>query len=274
MKNLKEIEKSLIKTYRKEIWSKFIKAIKEYELIKEGDKIAVCISGGKDSFLMAKCFQQLNKHSDFNFTVEYIVMNPGYTKENVDKINKNALLLGIQIKIFNSDIFDIVNSTNSGSPCYLCEKIRRGKLYSIAQALGCNKIALGHHFDDVIETTLLNLFYGSEIKTMLPKLHSKNFENMELIRPMYLIKEKDIIRWSKSTEIEFLNCACKFTQEKQQFEETSKRREMKRLINNMLNQNAKVDDNVFKALDNINLESILGYKVDGEKKTFLDNYDN
>ena len=190
MEKYKEIEKSIIKKYRKEIWSKFVKAVKEYELIEENDKIMVCISGGKDSFLLAKCFQEIIKHGKFKFEAHYVVMNPGYKKENIELIKKNAEELNIPIEIFESDIFEVVDTISSESPCYLCARMRRGFLYNKAKELGCNKIALGHHFDDVIETTLLSMFYGSEIKTMMPKLHSTNFEGLELIRPLYLIKEQ------------------------------------------------------------------------------------
>ena len=195
MEKYKEIERSIIVRFRKEIWREFTKAIRDYELIKEGDKIAVCISGGKDSFLLAKCIEELQKHGRVNFEVKYIVMNPGYNKENKNKIIENAKLMNIDIDIFETNIFDSVYNLNEGSPCYLCARMRRGCLYSYAKKLGCNKIALGHHFDDVIETTLLSIIYGGEIKGMMPKLHSDNFENMELIRPLYLIRERDIKAW-------------------------------------------------------------------------------
>ena len=209
MEKYREIERSIIKTYRKEIWSKFIKAIKNYQLIQENDKIMVCISGGKDSFLMAKCIQELQRHGRVPFEACYVVMDPGYNSYNRDFIEDNADLLNVPIEIFESDIFDVV-STVDKSPCYLCAKMRRGYLYSKAQELGCNKIALGHHFDDVIETTLLSMFYGSEIKTMMPKLHSENFEGLELIRPLYLVKEESIISWRKHNDLTFINCACRF----------------------------------------------------------------
>lgn len=271
---LKEIEKSIIKKYRKQIWAKFVKAINEYGLIKENDRIAVCISGGKDSFLMAKCFQELKRHGKMNFDLVFLVMNPGYTKKNQDKIIENSEKLNIPIEIFNSNIFEYVNSLDDGSPCYLCARMRRGNLYSKAKELGCNKIALGHHYDDVLETILLNIFYGGEIKTMLPKLHSTNFEGMELIRPMYLIKEKDIKSWVKTSELEFLNCACKFTEENyEKVETSSKRLEMKRLIDHLRKTSPYIEDSLFKCIDNINLEAVMGYKKDGIKYSFLDNYD-
>ena len=206
MERYKDIEKSIIKKYRKEIWSKFVKAVQEYELIKENDKIMVCISGGKDSFLLAKCFQEIIRHGKFKFDAHYVVMNPGYKLENLELIKSNAEQLNIPIEIFESDIFEVVDNISSESPCYLCARMRRGFLYSKAKELGCNKIALGHHFDDVIETTLLSMFYGSEIKTMMPKLHSTNFEGLELIRPLYLVKEEDIISWANHNELRFLNC--------------------------------------------------------------------
>ena len=272
---LREIEKSIIKKYRKQIWARFVKAINEYELIKENDKIAVCISGGKDSFLMAKCFQELKRHGKINFELVFLVMNPGYNKKNYEKIIENSKKLNIPIEIFDSNIFEYVNSLDEGSPCYLCARMRRGNLYSKAKELGCNKIALGHHYDDVLETILLNIFYGGEIKTMLPKLHSTNFSGMELIRPMYLIKEKDIKSWTKNNELEFLNCACKFTEENnQKIESNSKRLEMKRLIENLRKTSPYIEDSLFKCVDNINLEAVMGYKKDGNKYSFLDNYDN
>ena len=271
---LREIEKSIIKKYRKQIWARFVKAINEYELISENDKIAVCISGGKDSFLMAKCFQELKRHGKINFDLIFLVMNPGYNDKNYQKIIENSEKLNIPIEIFDSNIFEYVNSLDEGSPCYLCARMRRGNLYSKAKELGCNKIALGHHYDDVLETILLNIFYGGEIKTMLPKLHSTNFQGMELIRPMYLIKEKDIKSWVKNNELEFLNCACKFTEENNdKVESSSKRLEMKRLIENLRKTSPYIEDSLFKCVDNINLEAVMGYKKDGVKYSFLDNYD-
>ena len=274
MEKYKYIEKSIIKKYRKEIWSKFVKAVQEYELIKENDNIMVCISGGKDSFLLAKCFQEIIKHGKFKFNAHYVVMNPGYKKENLELIKKNASELNIPIEIFESDIFDVVDKVSSESPCYLCARMRRGFLYSKAKELGCNKIALGHHFDDVIETTLLSMFYGSEIKTMMPKLHSTNFEGLELIRPLYLVKEEDIISWSNHNELTFLNCACKFTEKNSNdFESTSKRKEIKQLIKDLKKVNKNIDHNIFKSLDNINLNCILGTTKNGVKKSFLEDYD-
>ncbi len=274
MEKYQEIERSIIKKYRKEIWSKFVKAVQEYELIQENDRIMVCISGGKDSFLLAKCMQELQKHGKIPFTCYYVGMDPGYTEENRNLILENAKLLNIPIQIFESDIFDIVASINSKSSCYLCARMRRGHLYSKAKELGCNKIALGHHFDDVIETTLLSLFYGSEIKTMMPKLHSDHFPGLELIRPLFLVKEEDILAFQKHHQLTFLNCACKFTQECfVENDGTSKRKEVKELIKSLRKINPEVDHHIFKALDNINLNCVLGVKKDGVYHSFLENYD-
>lgn len=272
MEKYEIIEKNIIKKYRKEIWSKFVKAVKEYELINENDNIMVCISGGKDSFLLAKCIQELIRHGKFKFNAHYVVMNPGYKDINIDLIIKNAEILNIPIEVFNSDIFSVVDSISEDSPCYLCARMRRGFLYNKAKELGCNKIALGHHFNDVIETTLLSMLYGAEFKTMMPKLHSTNFEGLELIRPLYLIKESDIISWKNSNELEFLNCACKFT-EKNATENTSKRKEIKQLISDMKKINPNVDHNIFKSADNVNFNCILSYTKDGSKHSFLDYYD-
>ena len=227
---VEEIERSIIKRFRKEIWSKFVKAIKDYELVSEGDSIMVCISGGKDSFLLAKCFQELKRHNKFNFDVKYVVMNPGYVDKNKEQIIKNGEKLGIPLTMFDSDIFEVSLKLNEENPCYMCARMRRGCLYAKAQELGCNKIALGHHFDDVIETTLLSMFYGSEIKTMMPKLHSDNFEGLELIRPLFLVHESDIISWKNYNNLEFLNCACKFTEKAARDENASKRKVMKELV--------------------------------------------
>ena len=269
-----EVERSIIRTYRKEIWSKFIKAIQDYELIKENDKVMVCISGGKDSFLLAKCIQELIKHGKIKFEAIYVSMDPGYNKENRKLIEENAKLLNIPLQIFESDIFEVVETVDFKSPCYFCARMRRGHLYAKAQELGCNKIALGHHFDDVIETTLLSMFYGSELKTMLPKLHSENFENIELIRPLYLIKEQNIIAWKKYNELRFINCACRFTEHCSISDETTgKRQEIKNLINEMRKVNPNIDFNIFKSMDNVNLNCVLGTKLDGKYKSFLEDYD-
>lgn len=274
MEKYVEIERSIIKKFRKDIWSKFIKAISDYELIKENDNIMVCISGGKDSFLLAKCIQELIKHGKFPFTAHYVVMDPGYNKVNRQLIEKNAKLLNVPIEIFETNIFDVTAKVE-GTPCYLCARMRRGYLYSKAKELGCNKIALGHHFDDVIETTLLSMFYGSEIKTMMPKLHSDNFEGLELIRPLYLIKESAVLAWKKYNELTFINCACRFTENCSIVDDgTSKRKEMKNLVNNLRKTNPSIDNNIFTSMNNINLNCVLGTKKDGKYTSFLDNYDN
>ena len=273
MEKYREIEKSIIKRFRKEIFSKFIKAIRDYKLINENDKVMVCISGGKDSFLLAKCIQELIRHGMVPFEAKYVVMNPGYTDQNLTMIKKNAELMNIPIEIFTTDIFAVSNKLNADNPCYLCARMRRGHLYNKAQEMGCNKIALGHHFNDVIETTLLSMFYGSEIKTMLPKLHSDNFKGIDLIRPLYLVKEEDIIRWKNYNELTFLNCACKFTEKVAREELSGKRKEIKELISSLKKNNKEIDNNIFKALDNINLNCILGYRKDGEKHTFLEDFE-
>ena len=273
MEKYKEIERSIIKKFRKDIYSKFVKGVSDYELIQENDNIMVCISGGKDSFLLAKCIQELQRHGKFKFNAHYVVMDPGYNEYNRSFIEDNAKILNVPIEIFESNIFDVVANDDGKSPCYLCARMRRGYLYNKAQELGCNKIALGHHFDDFIETTLLSMFYGSEVKTMMPKLHSDNFEGIELIRPMLLVKEEDIISWKKYNELTFINCACRFTEGCSLINDgTSKRKEMKELIKNMRKTNPNVDLNIFKALENVNMNCILGYKKDGNYTNFLDNY--
>ena len=273
MEKYQEIERSIIKKYRKEIWSKFVKAVSDYELIKENDRIMVCISGGKDSFLMAKCIEELKRHGKVFFEAFYVCMDPGYNEYNKELILENAKKLNVNLEMFNSTIFDTVASITEGNPCYLCARMRRGNLYSKARELGCNKIALGHHFDDVIETTLLSMFYGSEIKTMMPKLPSDNFPGLELIRPMYLIKEEAILSWKEYNNLQFINCACRFTEACSVNDDgKSKRLEMKKLINNLRKVNPNVDYNIFKSLDNINLNCVLGTKKDGVYKSFLEEY--
>ncbi len=274
MEKYKEIERSIIKKFRKDIWSLFVKAIIEYELIKENDKVMVCISGGKDSFLLAKCIQELQRHGKFPFEAHYVVMDPGYNDYNRDMIIDNAKILGLDIEMFQSDIFDVVAEQTDGSPCYLCAKMRRGCLYNHAKELGCNKIALGHHFNDVIETTLLSMFYGSEIKTMMPKLHSDNFPGLELIRPLYLVHEESIIAWRQYNDLTFINCACRFTEGCSLINDgTSKRKEIKELIKKLKQVNKNIDRNIFKSLDNVNLNCVLGTKKDGHYESFLKNYD-
>ena len=273
MEKYKEIERSIIVRFRKEIWREFTKAVRDYELIKEGDKVAVCISGGKDSFLLAKCIEELQKHGRVKFEAKYIVMNPGYNEENKKQIIENAKKMNIDIDMFDSDIFDSVYKLDEGSPCYLCARMRRGCLYSYAKKLGCNKIALGHHFDDVIETTLLSIIYGGEIKGMMPKLHSDNFEGMELIRPLYLVREKDIKAWAKYNDLKFLNCACRFTEKNTiEHNENSKRLEIKKLIEKLEDKSKFVPYNIFKATENVNLDMMRAYKTKGKKYDFLDTY--
>ena len=273
MEKYQEIERSIIKKYRKDIWSKFVKAVIEYELVKENDKIMVCISGGKDSFLLAKCMQELERHGKYPFKAYYVCMNPGYNEANLALIKENAKTMNIDLEIFESDIFDIVSDVEK-SPCYLCARMRRGCLYNKAKELGCNKIALGHHFDDVIETTLLSMFYGAEVKTMMPKLHSENFEGLELIRPLHMVKESDIKAWVKTNDLKFLNCACRFTEKTANKEEESKRLEMKNLVNKLKESNPNVDYNIYKALDNVNLNCVIGTKSNGEYESFLKDYDD
>lgn len=271
------VEKSIQKTYRKNLFSKFAKAINEYQLVKEGDKIAVCISGGKDSMLMAKLFQELKRHNKFPFELIFLVMDPGYNKENREIIEKNAKLLNIPITIFESDIFDTVFNIEK-SPCYLCARMRRGYLYSKAKELGCNKIALGHHFDDVIETTMMGMLYGAQIQTMMPKLHSTNFEGMELIRPMYLIREDDIKRWRDYNGLYFIQCACRFTNtcsiSGDDGSSASKRMEIKHLIAQMKKNNPFVESNIFRSMENVSMDTVIGYKKKGKRYHFLDEYDN
>ena len=273
MEKYKEVERTIITTYRKEIWSKFVRAISNYDLIKEGDKVMVCLSGGKDSFLLAKCIQELVRHGKIKFEAKYVCMDPGYNKKNREYIENNAKLLNIPLEIIETDIFSSVDSMDTKSPCYMCARMRRGHLYAKAQELGCNKIALGHHFDDVIETTLLSMFYGSEIKTMMPKLHSDNFKGLELIRPLFLVKEQAILSWKNKNELSFINCACKFTESIEIDSSISKRKEIKELIKALKNNNPEIDNNIFKSLDNINLNCVLGYKKDGIYQSFLDEYD-
>ncbi len=267
------IERSIVKKYRKSIWNNFISAVKEYELISAGDRIAVCISGGKDSMLLAKCMQQLCRYSEIPFEIEFLVMDPGYADKNRELLEKNSEILGFKPIVFENNIFDVVHDAG-GSPCYLCARMRRGALYDKAKQLGCNKIALGHHFDDVIETVLMSMMYSSEIKTMLPKLYSTNFEGMELIRPLYKVKERDIISWSRYNELEFLQCACRFTEQSAHHESLSKRKEIKELIKELRKVNPEVDDNIFRSLHNVNLATIPGWRDrdSGESHSFLENY--
>lgn len=277
-------ERSIQKKFRKEIWRQFTRAIREYDLIQDGDKIAVCISGGKDSMLMAKLFQELHKHGKHNFEVEYLVMNPGYNDINFETVQNNARLLDIPIKVFTSDIYDVVAGDagydGSGSPCYLCARMRRGHLYAEAKKLGCNKIALGHHFDDVIETSLMGMLYGAQIQTMVPKLHSTNFPGMELIRPLYYIRERDIVHWRDYNHLHFINCACRLTESCTALSCTgtaqgSKRGEIKRLIHSLEEKDPVIAMNIFRSMENVTLPMVLGYKdAEGKHHGFLERYSN
>lgn len=271
-----EVEKSIRKRFHKKIWTKFAKAVNEYEMVKEGDRIAVCISGGKDSMLMGKLFQELKRHNKFYFEVKFLVMDPGYSPENRKVIENNAKKLNIPITVFESDIFESVFHVEK-SPCYLCARMRRGYLYSKAKELGCNKIALGHHYDDVIETILMGMLYGAQVQTMMPKLHSTNFEGMELIRPMYLIREEDIKAWRDANNLNFIQCACRFTDTcsscQDNGQSNSKRLEVKKLIQEMKKANPFVESNIFKSVENVNLSTVIAYKKDGVRHHFLEEYD-
>ena len=271
----RDIERSIIKRFRKEIWRPFVKALNEYQMIQEGDRIAVCISGGKDSMLLAKCMQEILRHGKMQFGLEFLVMDPGYRPENRSLIEENAGILGIPVHIFQSDIFQVVSDVED-SPCYLCARMRRGNLYANAKELGCNKIALGHHFDDVIETILMSMLYGAQVNTMMPKLHSTNFPGMELIRPLYLVKEADILAWKEYNHLRFLQCACRFTEESERNrnEELSKRKEMKRLISGFRKINPYIDTNIFKSVGNVNLDACIGYVQNRVRHHFLETYDN
>lgn len=269
------VERSIIKKYRKAIWNPFIAAVKDYELIKANDKIAVCISGGKDSMLLAKLMQELHKYSEVPFEVVYLVMDPGYNEENRQKIESNAELLNVPITVFETNIFNVANKTEK-SPCYLCARMRRGHLYKKAQDLGCNKIALGHHFNDVIETTLIGMFYGSQLQSMPPKLHSTNFKGMELIRPMYRIREDSILAWKRYNNLEFIQCACRFTEnlEKEGNDSSnSKRQEIKDLISRLKKVNPNIEKSIFNSIHSVCLDTIVGYKSDGVEHSFLEKYD-
>lgn len=272
MESYERAEQSIVKKYRRQLWLPFLSGVKKYRLIQEGDRVAVCISGGKDSMLMAKCMQHLQKYSDFPFNVEYLVMDPGYNAENRQKIIDNAGTLRLPVKIFDTKIFEIAEKTDR-TPCYLCAKMRRGCLYKHARELGCNKIALGHHFDDVIETTLMSMLYGAEIRTMMPKLHSAHYPGMELIRPLYLVREADIIAWGHYNDLQFLRCACRFTENCASGRSGSKRQEMKQLIARLRNENPNIDKNIFYSVENVNLETVIEYRKGGERHNFLDDYD-
>lgn len=270
----KDVERSIVKRFRKEIWRKFTKAINEYDMIQDGDKIAVCISGGKDSMLLAKLFQELERHGQKNFEVVFLVMNPGYSDINYQNIIRNAKMLEVPITVFDSDIFGVVDEVGD-SPCYLCARMRRGYLYSRAKEMGCNKIALGHHFDDVIETILMGMLYGGQIQTMMPKLHSTNFEGMELIRPLYLVREKDILLWRDYNHLTFIDCACKVTEKNKKNEDGkmgSKRAEIKKMIRELEDRSEFIPKNIFRSVENVNLSTVIAYKQKGVTHHFLDTY--
>lgn len=276
MERYQEIERSIIKKYHKNIWCQFVRGIKEYQLIKENDRIAVCISGGKDSMLMAKCMQELQRHGKFRFELVFLVMDPGYNPINRQAIINNAELLNVPIQIFETKIFDIVADIEQ-SPCYLCARMRRGYLYKNAQELGCNKIALGHHFDDVIETILMSMLYSGQIQTMMPKLHSTNFKGMELIRPMYFVKEANILAWKNYNDLQFIQCACRFTENCTMCDNGgggSKRQEMKALVKKFRQTSSMIDINIFNSIGNINLDTVIGYKKGGKEFNFLDGYND
>ena len=267
------IEQSIIKKFRKELWNPFIKGVKQYEQIKRGDKVAVCISGGKDSMLLAKLMQQLQRHSDVPFELVFLVMDPGYNKENMSLVESNAKALGIPITVFRTDIFDVVAGLG-GSPCYLCARMRRGYLYKNAQEHGCNKIALGHHFNDVIETTLMGMLYGAQIQAMLPKLRSTNFPGMQLIRPLYAVREKGITAWRDYNGLQFIQCACRFTEYCTPDPDSggSKRQEVKRILKRLSAEDPEIENHIFKSIHNVKLDTLPGYKKDGIQHSFLDNF--
>ena len=270
------VERSILTTYRKELWKPFILAVKRYELIQEGDRIAVCISGGKDSMLLAKLMQELQRHSKVHFETAFLVMDPGYNELNRRKIEQNAALLNVPIQIFETDVFNVANSSEH-NPCYLCARMRRGHLYDYARRLGCNKIALGHHYDDVIETILMGMLYGAQVQTMMPKLHSTNFEGMQLIRPLYLVREDEIKAWRDYNHLHFIQCACKFTDTCttcNNEENASKRLEIKELIKTLKETNPYVEGNIFKSVENVNLSTVIAYKQNGVKHHFLESYDD
>ncbi len=273
LEGYQKIEQSITKKFRKPLWNKFVRAVKEYELIQSGDRIAVCISGGQDSMLMAKLMELLQRYSEVPFELVYLVMDPGYAAENRRKIEDNAKLLNIPVTVFETNIFDTANKAEK-YPCYLCARMRRGHLYSQAQKSGCNKIALGHHFSDVIETTVMSMFYGAQLQGMIPKLHSTNFPGMELIRPMYCIHEDDIIAWAKYNDLSFLRCACRFTEmeDRADSDEIGKRMETKRLIRELKKTNPDIEKSIFNSLHLVHIDTFPGYKSGSERHSFLENY--
>lgn len=268
-----KIERSIIKKYRDEIWNPFTYAVKKYELIGEGERIAVCISGGKDSMLLAKLVQELQRHGNVPFEAEYIVMDPGYNAVNRAKIEENARILELPVKIFETDIFSVANAQEK-NPCYLCARMRRGNLYAMAKSLGCNKIALGHHFNDVIETTVMGMFFGAQLQAMLPKLHSTNFPGMELIRPLYCVHEDDIIAWARHNDLEFIRCACRFTEGVANRETSSKRYEVKNLLKELKKTNPNIEKSIFNSIHTLSLDTMVGWKTKGVEHSFLDDYYN
>ena len=267
-----QVEQTIVRRYHEELWSPFCKAIKRYQLIRPGDKIAVCISGGKDSMLMAKMMQMLHRHSEIPFELEYLVMDPGYNPENRRKVEENARFLEIPATVFESDIFEVANAQEK-NPCFLCARMRRGCLYKKARELGCNKIALGHHFDDVIGTTVMGMFYGGQLQDMIPKLWAKNFPGMELIRPLYLVHEEHIIAWARANNLEFIQCACKFTEDSAKHEGGSKRLEIKNLIKELKKTNPTIEDNIFASIHTLQLDTMVGWKYKGKEISFLDGYE-
>ena len=270
------IERSIIQKYRKQLWNPFIAAVKRYELIREGDKIAVCISGGKDSMLMAKLMQELQRHSDVPFDLVFLVMDPGYNEINRKRIEENTALLHVPVTVFETDVFEVANGSEK-NPCYLCARMRRGHLYSRAKAMGCNKIALGHHFNDVIETTLLGMFFGSQLQAMPPKLHSTHFEGMELIRPLYCVHEEDILAWRRYNDLEFIQCACRFTENCSSCDGgvgASKRQEVKTLLRRLKRDNPDIEKSIFNSIHAVCLDTMVGYKYRGEEHSFLESYDS
>lgn len=266
-----QIERSVVKKYRKELWGPFVTALKRYRLVESGDEIAVCISGGKDSMLLAKLMQMLLRVSDVPFGLKFLVMDPGYNKANRKRIEDNAALMHIPITVFETNIFDVANNAEK-SPCYLCARMRRGYLYRHARDMGCNKIALGHHFNDVVETTLLGMFYGGQIQGMMPKLHSRNFPGMELIRPMYCIREDDILAWKRYNNLEFIQCACRFTENAACDTGSSKRQEIKQLLRQLREQDEDIEKRIFNSIHSVCLDTLPGYKLEGEEHSFLERY--
>ncbi|WP_374110113.1 tRNA 2-thiocytidine biosynthesis TtcA family protein [uncultured Gemmiger sp.] len=275
MDECQKIERSIIKKYRKQLWTPFIVAVKRYELIQAGDKIAVCISGGKDSMLMAKLMQELQRHSEVPYELEFLVMDPGYNTRNRQKIESNAALMNIPITVFETNIFDVANQAEK-NPCYLCARMRRGHLYKKAQQLGCNKIALGHHFNDVIETTVMSMFYGSQLQAMPPKLHSTNFPGMTLIRPLYCIREEDILAWCRYNNLEFIQCACRFTENMTVSacgSSSSKRQETKLLLRQLRQTNPNIENSIFRSIHAVALDTMPGFKSEGQEHSFLERFD-